>query len=208
MNVHDAYAQIAEIRQRMAWSVMFRGYRASTCALTAVIAVSASFVQAWSQPDVGFDVFKFLEVWFTAAVAGVVIIGVGCLLRRGELAHGQMGGAITIAAVECFLPSLVAGALVSYAIVFFQTFASIGLLPGLWMILFSLGIFASRRMLPRAVFIVAGYYMLCGLIVLSLRPDQALAPWTMGIVFGIGQLLAAFVLYFTLERRTAGAAHE
>jgi hypothetical protein len=37
--------------------------------------------------------------------------------------------------------------------------------------------------------------------VLALARDGAsLAPWTMGLPFGMGQLLAAAVLYRTLER--------
>ena len=203
MNVHDAMSQIAEIRQRMAWTVTFRGYRASTTALTGVIAIAAGIVQSWSQPVDGFDVHDFLAIWFIAAMAGIVIVATGFLLRRGENANGHIAGALTLAAVESLVPCLVAGALVTYAIVFNQAFNAIGLLPGLWMILFSLGIFASRRLLPRAIFIAAGYYMLCGLVVLTLRPAQAFSPWTMASVFGIGQMITAGILYLTLERPAA-----
>ena len=42
-----------------------------------------------------------------------------------------------------------------------------------------------------------------GLICLTLHPMQALSPWTMGIVFGAGQALAATILYWTLERPLA-----
>jgi hypothetical protein len=203
MNIHDALLQISEIRQRMAWSVTFRGYRASTTALTSVIAITAALLQAWRQPEVGVNVYEYLSIWFTAAIAGVIIVAIGFVLRRGEYADGHIAGALTVAATECVLPPLLAGVLVTYAIVFFQPFAMIGLLPGLWMILFSLGIFASRRLLPRAVFVIAGYYLLCGLICLTLYPRQAFSPWTMGGVFGIGQMLAAFILYYTLERPAA-----
>lgn len=203
MNVHDALAQIAEIRQRMAWTATFRGYRASTTAVTGVIAIAAGALQGWTQPAGEFSVHYYLAVWFSAAIAGTFIVATGFLLRRGEYSNGHVAGALTIAAVEAFLPCLVAGALITYALVFFQSFTAISLLPGLWMILFSLGIFASRRLLPRAIFIAAGYYMLCGLVVLTLRLPQAFSPWTMGTVFGVGQLLIATILYSTLERPAA-----
>ena len=75
------------------------------------------------------------------------------------------------------------------------------MLPGLWAVLFSLGLFASRRFLPRGVFLIAGYYLLAGLFCLTLDPRaQALSPWTMGITFGAGQTLTALFLYWTLER--------
>lgn len=201
MTAHDALAQIAEIRQRMAWSVTFRGYRASTTAVSAVIALLASLIQSWLQPVSGVNVYLYLTVWFSAALAGLCIVAAGWALRRGE--SPPLGGELTIAAVECFLPCIVAGVIVTYAIVFHHSLAMIGLLPGLWMLLFSLGIFASRRLLPRAVFVIAGYYMGCGLICLTLHPMQALSPWTMGIVFGAGQALAAAILYWTLERPLA-----
>jgi hypothetical protein len=75
------------------------------------------------------------------------------------------------------------------------------MLPGLWAIFFSLGVFASRRLLPRATIWVAFYYLIAGLAGLALaRGEHALSPWAMGLSFGGGQLLAALVLYRTLER--------
>ena len=74
------------------------------------------------------------------------------------------------------------------------------MLPGLWQILFSLGIFASCRLLPRAIFGVAVFYLASGLACLALaRGELAFSPWAMGLPFGTGQLLAAAVLYRTLE---------
>lgn len=203
MNLNDAVAQIAEIRQRMAWSVTFRGYRSSTTALTGLIAIVASAAQAMTQPAAAFRVDWYLAIWLSAALLGIAIVAIGFFLRRGEQADGQMSGAITLAAVESFLPCLVAGIVVTYAIGYYQSFASIGLLPGLWMILFSLGIFASRRLLPKAVFVIGGFYMLAGLVVLTLPPAKAFSPWTMGSIFGVGQFLAAVILYITLERPSA-----
>ena len=74
------------------------------------------------------------------------------------------------------------------------------LLPGVWMILFALGVFASRRLLPRSVFAVGAYYLLAGLSVLLMERGAQLQPSVMGSIFGAGQLFAAVILYFTLER--------
>jgi len=73
------------------------------------------------------------------------------------------------------------------------------ILPGLWAMLFSMGIFASYRLLPKATFWVALFYMIAGTILLTLGED-ALSPWAMGLPFGAGQLFAAAILYWTLER--------
>ena len=74
------------------------------------------------------------------------------------------------------------------------------ILPGIWSILFGLGVFASRRLLPKATFLVGGFYLLAGLYMISMH-YEALAAWTMGVTFGVGQIAAAALLYFTLERQ-------
>jgi hypothetical protein len=68
--------------------------------------------------------------------------------------------------------------------------------------MFSLGVFASCRLLPRSVFAVGVFYMAAGIMSLVwARGDAALSPWAMGLPFGVGQLLAAAMLYVTLERK-------
>ena len=75
------------------------------------------------------------------------------------------------------------------------------MLPGLWSLVFSLGVFASYRLLPRQVFWVGLYYGLCGAgCLLFGQGAHALSGWQMGISFGGGQLLCAAILYWTLER--------
>src|SRR5436305_1347818 len=53
--------------------------------------------------------------------------------------------------------------------------------------------------LAPATFWVGLFYMAAGTLCLTLR-EAALSPWAMGVPFGAGQLLAAAVLYWTLER--------
>jgi hypothetical protein len=64
-------------------------------------------------------------------------------------------------------------------------------------------------LLPRQVFWVAAYYVLCGLGCLLLgKGENALSPWQMGISFGGGQLLGAAILYWTLERTDDSSTNE
>ena len=75
------------------------------------------------------------------------------------------------------------------------------MLPGLWSLVFSLGIFASYRQLPRQVFWVGVYFAVCGFVcVLWGQGTNAFSPWQMGISFGGGLLMGAAILYWTLER--------
>lgn len=199
MELRDALDQISEIRERMARGQVFRGYRSVTTGFTAVLAVLTSAAQAAWVPRPHVDVDDYLWLWCGAAVVSAVVVGVEMAvraLRSGSALNRQM----TMLAVDQFVPCLVAGALVTYAIGKFAG-GSVWIMPGLWAVLFSLGIFASRRFLPRGVGVVGGYYLLAGLICLSVGRDGAtLRPWTMAIVFGTGQLLAAGVLWWTLER--------
>ena len=203
MELRDALDQISEIRERMARGQVFRGYRAVTTGFTAVLAVLTSAAQAAWVPRPHVDVDDYLWLWCAAAVLSLVVVGSEMAIRAvrsGSALHRQM----TMLAVDQFVPCLVAGALVTYAI---GKFAGdvVWIMPGLWAVLFSLGVFASRRFLPRGVGLVAGYYLLAGLICLAVgrHGRTALWPWTMAIVFGTGQLLAAGVLWWTLERNHA-----
>jgi hypothetical protein len=76
------------------------------------------------------------------------------------------------------------------------------MLPGLWQVVFSLGVFSSCQFLPRAIFAVGVWYLAAGLICLALGNGAwTLSPWIMGVPFGVGQLLVAVVLQ--LDYRTA-----
>ena len=69
------------------------------------------------------------------------------------------------------------------------------MLPCLWAIVFSLGLFASLRLLPGAMIVPALWYMLLGCLCLALGPTRAgFAPWTMLATFGVGQAGLAAVL--------------
>jgi hypothetical protein len=68
------------------------------------------------------------------------------------------------------------------------------MLPGLWQITFSLGVFASCRFLPRPMVAAGAWYLLTGLFSIALGDARALSPWTMGTAYGVGQLLVAAIL--------------
>jgi hypothetical protein len=199
MELREALDQISEIRERMARGQVFRGYRSATTGFTALLAVLTSAAQAKWVPRPWHDVDDYLWLWCGAATLSLLVVGLEMAIRAvrsGSALHRQM----TLLAVDQFVPSLVAGALVTYAIGKFAG-DTVWIMPGLWAVMFSLGVFASRRFLPGGVGIVAGYYMLAGLVCLIIgRHGATLWPWTMAVVFGVGQLLAALILWWTLER--------
>jgi hypothetical protein len=200
MELRDALTQISEIRRQMARTEVFRGYRAVPVAFSGVLALGAAAIQAAWIANPQEELPAYLALWVGAAVASTVGAGTEMILRaRQSLSPWRRE--ITWLAVEQFLPCLVAGGLLTLVLVRFAP-ESLWMLPGLWQILYSLGVFASCRLLPRATFVVAVFYLATGLTSLALaRGPAALSPWAMGLPFGIGQLLAATVLYRTLERR-------
>ena len=199
MQLDEALAQISEIRQQMAQSQVFRGYRSATTAFTSAVAALAAAAQAMWVPDPVANLDAYLAVWCVAALVSIVVVGVEMAVRSRRWGS-SLQRQITLVVIDQFAPSLVAGALLTYVIAEFAPGAA-WMLPGLWAILFGLGLFASRRFLPRGVFLLGGYYLLAGLVCLTLDPaSRALSPWTMGTVFGAGQALTAVFLYWTLER--------
>jgi ABC-type cobalamin transport system permease subunit len=73
------------------------------------------------------------------------------------------------------------------------------MIPGLWQVIFSLGVFASCRFLPRPVAAVGAWYLLTGLTCLMLAGERALSPWAMGIPYGVGQMMVAGILLFNAK---------
>jgi hypothetical protein len=199
MELRDALSQIAEIRLQMARTELFRGYRAVPVAFSGLLALFAGVVQATWISDPGEQIAAYLTLWVGAAVISAFAAGFEMLLRTR--AHGTaLNLEITWLALGQFLPCLVAGGLVTLVLVITGP-DMLWILPGIWQILFSLGIFASYRLLPRPTFGVAVFYLASGAICLALaRGSTALSPWAMAVPFGVGQLYAAAVLYWTLER--------
>jgi hypothetical protein len=204
MELHEALSQISEIRQQMARTEVFRGYRALPVAFSGVLALAAALGQSVWIRDPGEQLTAYLTLWIGAAVISALAAGIEMFWRtRGPAA--SLRREITWLAVEQFVPSLAAGALLTVVLVRSAP-ECLWMLPGLWQVLYSLGIFASCRLLPRATFGVAMFYLAAGLTSLTLaRGDAALSPWAMGLSFGIGQFLAAGVLYRTLECRDVHA---
>jgi ABC-type cobalamin transport system permease subunit len=118
------------------------------------------------------------------------------MYARTRRIHSGMADEMIHMAVEQFLPSVGAGGLVTLVLVHFVPGAR-WLIPGLWQVISSLGVFSSCRFLPRPMAAAGAWYLLTGLTCLSLADNRALSPWAMGIPYGAGQVLVAAILLFT-----------
>ena len=197
MELHEALSHIAEIRSRAAAAERFRGYRAVPVGTSGAVALVAARVQPLVVPDPATDLPGYLALWVTTAAVGAAAAFSGLLFRHWSARH-PLSRELTRLAIGQFAPCLAAGALVTLALA--RHAPEVGwALPGLWQVIFALGMFASCRMLPRATVAVAAFYLLAGTVNLALGP-AALSPWAMGLPFGLGQAAMAAVLYWNLER--------
>lgn len=200
MELHEALQQISDIRQQMARSEVFRGYRSLTVGFSGVLALFAAAFQSLWVASPATDLNRYLALWVGVALISASIAGVELFLRA-KYAGAGLARDMTRLAVEQFLPCLVAGALMTACI--YRSAPDVAwMLPGLWSLLFGMGIFASSRLLPSSVVWAAWYYVICGCCCLRWgQGEHAFSPWQMATAFGGGQVLCAAILCWTLERK-------
>jgi|SRR5580658_1837099 hypothetical protein len=191
-----ALAEITAIRSQMARSAEFHGYGPVTVATTGLMALVAGEVQAHKFQDPVHNIIAYVAIWMATAALSILLIGFEMITRSRSM-HSGLAQEMISTAVEQFLPAGVAGVLLTFVLVRFAADAT-WMLPGLWQVLFSLGVFASARFLPRATYAVGVWYLLTGLACLAFsREHHLLSPWLMALPFGLGQLLAAAVLQWS-----------
>jgi hypothetical protein len=191
-----ALAEINEIRCQIARDTEFRGYGPATALATAVLAACAALAQSlWIGDPVG-DVARYLGLWVATAAVSVAIVGAETVTRSRRV-HSGLADEMIQSATEQLLPAGAAGVLLT-VVLYYSAPQSLWLLPGLWQILFSLGVFSSCHFLPRAMYAVGAWYLATGLACVAFaNGEHAFSPLAMGAPFTIGQLLVAAVLQAT-----------
>jgi hypothetical protein len=194
-DLEKALADIFAIRSQIAAGTAFRGYGPAAVAVTAGVALVTALLQfEWLADPTG-QPLEFFAGWAVAAFVSAAIIWFE-MQARSRRHHSGLADAMIHQAVERFLPAGVAGALLAVMLWRFAPEA-LWMLPGLWQILVSLGVFASVRSLPRTVAFAGAWYFVAGFATLLLASaSHALSPWTMGLPFVIGQMLMAAILHF------------
>jgi hypothetical protein len=194
----QALAEISEIRAQVARGTQFRGYGPASIAVSGVLAMTVAALQSGWMRGEGHGVVPFLAVWVTTAAVSVALTACETIVRSRRV-HSGFASEMIKSAVEQFLPAAIVGFLLTGVMLLAAPRES-WMLPGLWQLIFSLGVFASCRFLPRQMFAVGLWYLVCGLTCLMLASGpRVLSPWAMGVSFGFGQLLVAAVLRYGFE---------
>jgi hypothetical protein len=199
MELDEALGRIHEIRAQLARTETFRGFRSVTVGFSGILGMAAAGVQAARLPQPTSQVTAYLQLWMGVALLSVLVVAVE-LAYRWLVTDSPRKRHLTVLTTQQFAPCLVAGAAIT-AVIYRDASEAAWMLPGLWAICFSLGIFACSRLLPQATVWVGVHYLVSGTFCLTFGPGpHALSPWMMAGTFGIGQLVSAAVLYYALER--------
>jgi hypothetical protein len=200
VDVRDALQQIEAIHGHLARTEVYRGFRARALALVGLLAFLAAWVQPWVVTEG--DETGFIGYWSCMA-AGCGMLGAGAALKTYLVAEDDFVRRQTRQVAGQFLPCVAAGAVVTVCLLRGGPGCT-AWLPGLWAMLFGLGVLAARPYLPRPVGAVALFYLGCGTVLLG-RAASGAAPssWSVGAPFGLGHLLTAAALHLEPESRDA-----
>lgn len=193
----EALHSLSEIHAHLAKGEVYQGVKARQVMLSGMIGILAAIVQPRmiSEGDVDGFVWYWLLTAAVCALAGTsgaifsYFLGDDELSRRrARIVAGQL------------VPCLAAGAFLTLALLPVMD-RCIGMLPGLWAMLYALGLFSTRPYLPRATGWVGLYFLVAGTLLVSLLPLTAIpSPWTIALVFAAGQFGLALVLHRNAER--------
>ena len=194
-DLDKALADIFAIRSQIAAGTAFRGYGPATVAATGGVALLTAILQfLWLDGPTDRPI-AFFAGWAAAALLSAALIWIE-MQARSRRHHSGLADAMIRQAVEQFLPAGVASVLLASLLWKFAP-ETLWMLPGLWQVLVSLGVFASVRSLPRTIALAGAWYFLSGFtVVVIASQSHTLSPWTMGLPFAAGQLLMAALLYF------------
>ena len=190
--LYKALGDISSIRRVVANTTEFRGYGPATLAATGVLALTAAAAQARWVTESAAHIYPYLALWISTAALSAAVTGAQMYTRTRRM-HSGVSNEMLRMAVEQFVPAVAAGLLLTIVLVRAVP-AALWMLPGLWLVIFSLGVFSSCRFLPRPMLAAGAWYLLTGLSALAMGGARAMAPWVMGISFGAGQLLVAAIL--------------
>jgi hypothetical protein len=199
MEVRQAMADLAEVRDRLATVQRFDGYSGTAAIASGLVAVVAGLVQALLDPEPSGPAGRqtYLTIWLTC-------LGLALAINYGAIVAWRARNRGAQAAVQfrtvgmSIVPAIAAGGVVTFALL--QRGLD-ELLPGMWCATYALGLFASRAMVPRDVVLVAVAFGTAAAVLLLAPNIHPLAWWIMPTAFGLGQIAIGAIV-------RADAAHE
>jgi len=195
-HVHQAIAQVREIRNRVVDRQQFRGYSGWARIVSGGLALIAAAVM--SQPRFAGSAEALIVGW------GVVFV-LSAALSYGALLYWFLNDPEVGRDVRKLRPTLdpvaplVAGGLITLALLMRGEY---DLLYGTWMLLFALANFASRHVLPGKIVVVGFVYTVAAQVCLFVPGVGDLASvWSMGITFCVGEVTGGMLMQLDKTRK-------
>ena len=188
-HIHDALAQVRELKRRVLSTQRFTGYSGRGRAVGGTIALLAPFVlsAAWYPQTPA----AHLAGW--AVVCGGALLANYSPLLHWFLFHPDVKrNPRKLMPTVHALPSLAVGGILSAALVLRGQY---DLLFGVWMCLFGLTNLSAGQTLPTAMRPLGFFYMACGTVCLLAPQVSFTHPWPMALVFGVGEWIGGFIFY-------------
>jgi len=198
MDTDRAIDHLVEIHRHLAKTEIYRGYRALPAFLSGLFA----FVGAALQPFFVEGKPDLLFVWYWSALAGLsALIATAEILYNYTIRESSTERRRTRTVAMQFFPCVAGGTFITIALVTTDP-SGVRFLPGIWAVVYGLGIFSARPYFPRMIGVAALGFMLAGTALLLMADrGSSLHPWAMGLTFGIGQIATGLILYWNLERK-------
>jgi hypothetical protein len=199
MDVSQAIQDLALIKRQLQKAQVFRGYRAWVAGSTGILAMLGALAQTVLVPDPAANLKSYMLLWLTVAVIAT-LVGLSPVIRQILWPDTESEHHKAVSLLFRLMPTFAAGMIVTLAL-YSGAPEHAGVLPGVWAAFLGLGLFACVPVLPTAVRWVGAWYLTCAGVSLYLcRAEYLFSPWAMAGAFGIGQMIAAAVLHWTLER--------
>lgn len=197
-DLNQALLEIRSIRRQVAQTTEFRGYGPSTLFATALLAVLAGIAQAHWLPEPAAHPVQYVALWLSTGIVCAALIATQMLVRANRL-HSSMADEMVFMAIGQFLPAGLTGVVLPFVLLH-VTPSVFWMLPGLWQIIFGLGVFASCHCLPRPMLLVGAWFLLSGMACLAIGDARALTSTTMSVAYGIGMALVAAIHYLHAKK--------
>ena len=205
MQLKEALSDIAEMRALLDRNQAYRGFRSIAIGLSALFVLIGGYCQL--HYDLRINPSGYLDIWLCVAISSLIVTTIEMIVRgriSNDLGVWKMHGKVALS----LTPSFVVGAIVTGVLVIQSRNDAVAtenlwLLPGVWSLVYSLGLFAVCHLLHPTTRWAALYFLLTGCLYLILNWSQHnVEAWHMIAIFGVGQLLLAGILYWKVERRS------
>ncbi len=195
-----ALDQLNFVYSYLARTGLYRGYHSAAIAYTGICGLAGTLGQFFG--FAGGTTPDHVRFWVFIALASAVPVALAMLWNYLQWSERLQRD--TREVVAHFIPCLIIGALIT-VLLWDASEEVLRFLPGIWTLVFSLGIFASRSYLPRSILHAGIWYLFSGIGLLWMaKGNSAMAFYAIGPAFTVGQFFTAWVLYWNLERGTNG----